>query len=134
MHAQSDLFKEFGEKSPLETMHASKTIATATAEGSNILAGLSEEDVRLPNSLRTGCAFFSISFLFPRVARDVISCCFQRRWVCEVVDFAILGTDMASHFDIMQDFNTRCERDGGLTDSRDDRKVLLRMLLKVSAC
>ena len=75
MHAQSDLFKEFGEKSPLETMHASKTIATATAEGSNILAGLSEEDVRLPNSLRTGCAFFSISFLlFPRVACDVISC------------------------------------------------------------
>ena len=47
VHAQSDVFKEFGEVSPLETMHATKTLATATAEGSNILAGLSDEDVRV---------------------------------------------------------------------------------------
>eukprot|EP01043_Picozoa_sp_COSAG02_P070475 COSAG02_NODE_12493_length_1537_cov_1.769124_4_plen_33_part_01 len=33
---------------------------------------------------------------------------------------------MATHFDIMKDFNTRCEQDGGLTDSKDDRKALLR--------
>lgn len=38
---------------------------------------------------------------------------------------------MANHFDILQDFNKRSEQDGGLTDSKDDRKALLRMLLKV---
>eukprot|EP01043_Picozoa_sp_COSAG02_P070474 COSAG02_NODE_12493_length_1537_cov_1.769124_3_plen_72_part_00 len=49
MQAQSEVFKQFGEISPLETMHAAKTLATATAEGSDILAGLSHEDVRVPN-------------------------------------------------------------------------------------
>ena len=48
VQAQSEVFKEFGEISPLETMHAAKTLATATAEGSDILAGFSHEDVRLP--------------------------------------------------------------------------------------
>lgn len=51
VHAQSDLFKEFGEQSPLEAMHSSKTLATATTDDSNILAGLSEQDVRMANFL-----------------------------------------------------------------------------------
>ena len=51
----------------------------------------------------------------------------------EAAEFAILGTDMASHYGIMDDFNAKCEREGGLTDSEEDRKTLLRMLLKVRA-
>lgn len=99
VHAQSELFKEFGEQSPLEKMHASKTLRICSESDTNLLAGLSEED---------------------------------RTWVHEVAEFAILGTDMASHFAIMEDWNSRCGREGGLTDSEEDRKALLRMLLKAA--
>lgn len=88
MHAQSELFKEFGEQSPLEKMHACKTLGICSGGDSNLLAGMAEEDVRpghLPAFVSWHAALRPL-MLGAAARRSNCSLCFHRergfvRWL-----------------------------------------------------